>query len=65
MSDLKNSSKSLTNDELWLRAAKGGSTSLEELGIERDYCSSDGITCLHEGAERLSFELNSDRKSKK
>lgn len=64
MDNTDNNSRSLSSDELWAKAAQGGSISREELGIGRD-SSSNGVTTLNEGAHMLTFELNSDKQPQK
>ena len=64
MDNTDNNSRSLSSDELWAKAAQGGSISREELGIGRG-SSSNGLTKLNEGVHKLTFELNSDKKPKK
>lgn len=61
MNDSDKNSRTLSSDELWAKAAQGGSISREELGIGKD-SSSNGVTSLNEGAQRWTFELSSDKK---
>lgn len=63
MNDSNKNSRTLSSDELWAKAAQGGSISREELGIGKN-SSSNGVTSLNEGAQKWTFELNSDKKSK-
>lgn len=55
--------RALSSDELWAKAAQGGATSREELGIDKD-SSSDGMTTLNEGVQKWAYGLYSDKKSK-
>lgn len=63
MNDSNKNSRALSSDELWAKAAQGGSTSREELGIGKN-SSSNGVTSLNEGAQKWTFELNRDRYEK-
>lgn len=63
MNDSDKNSRALSSDELWTKAAQGGPISREELGIGKD-SSSSGVTSLNEGAQKWTFELNSDKKPK-